>query len=92
MELPWWLSGKESACQCGRLWVQSLGQEYLLEKEMVTHPSILSWEIPWTGEPGVLQSMGSQRVKHYRATKQQQYIKWLFFQLLYSYSYFLLSN
>ena len=54
MELPWWLSGKESACQCGRLWVQSLVQEDPLEKEMVTHSSILSWEIPWTEEPGGL--------------------------------------
>ena len=42
--------------------VQSLGWEDLLEKEMVTHSSILAWEIPWTEEPGWLQSMGSQRV------------------------------
>ena len=46
------------------MWVQSLGQEDLLEKEMATHSSILAWEIPWTEEPGGLQSMGSQRVKH----------------------------
>ena len=39
-------------------WVQSLGQEDPLEKGMVTHSSILAWEIPWRGEPGVLQSMG----------------------------------
>ena len=38
--------------------VQSLGQEDLLEKEMATHSSILAWEIPWTEEPGGLQSMG----------------------------------
>ena len=44
--------------------VQSLGQENPLEKEMVTHSSILAWEIPWTEEPGGLQSMGSQRVRH----------------------------
>ena len=44
--------------------VQSLGREDLLEKEMVTHSSILAWEIPWTEEPGGLQSMGSQRVGH----------------------------
>ena len=43
-------------------WVLSLGREGLLEKEMVTHSSILAWRIPWTEEPGVLQSMGSQRV------------------------------
>ena len=41
-------------------WVQSLGQEDLLEKEMATHSSILAWKIPWTEEPGELQSMGSQ--------------------------------
>ena len=42
--------------------VQSLGWEDPLEKEMATHSSILAWEIPWTEEPGRLQSMGSQRV------------------------------
>ena len=41
--------------------VQSLGREDLLEKEMATHSSILAWKIPWTEEPGRLQSMGSQR-------------------------------
>ena len=45
-------------------WVQSLGQEDPLEKGMATHSSILAWEIPWTEEPGGLQSMGSQRVRH----------------------------
>ena len=45
-------------------WVQSLGREDLLEKEMVTHSSILAWKIPWTEKPGRLQSMGSQRVRH----------------------------
>ena len=45
-------------------WVQSLGREYLLEKkEMVTHSSILAWRIPWTEEPGWLQSMGLQRIR-----------------------------
>ena len=44
--------------------VQSLGQEDPLEKEMATHCSILAWEIPWTEEPGRLQSMGSQKVGH----------------------------
>ena len=42
-------------------WVQSLGHENLLEKGMATHSSILTWETPWTVEPGGLQSMGSQR-------------------------------
>ena len=44
-------------------WVQSLGWEDPLEKEMATHSSILAWRIPWMEEPGGLQSMGSQRVK-----------------------------
>ena len=52
--------------------VHSLGWEDLLEKELVTHSSILAWEIPWTEEPGGLQSMGSQRVGHDLAIKQQQ--------------------
>ena len=52
--------------------VQSLGLEDPLEKEMVTHSSILAWEIPWTEEPGGLQTMGLQRVWHGLATKQQQ--------------------
>ena len=43
---------------------QSLGQEDPLEKKMATHCSILAWEIPWTEEPGRLQSMESQRVGH----------------------------
>ena len=45
-------------------WVQSLGWEDPLEKEMVTHSSTFAWKIPWTEEPGKLQSMGSQRVGH----------------------------
>ena len=44
--------------------VRSLGQEDPLEKEMATHSSILAWRIPWTEEPGGLQSMGSQRGRH----------------------------
>ena len=44
--------------------VQSLCQEYPLEKEMATHSSTLAWRTPWTEEPGGLQSMGSQRVRH----------------------------
>ena len=45
-------------------WVQSLGREDPLEKGMATHSSIHAWKIPWTKEPGGLQSMGSQRVGH----------------------------
>ena len=44
--------------------VRFLGQEYPLEEEMPTHSSILAWEIPWTEEPGGLQSMGLQRVRY----------------------------
>ena len=44
--------------------VRPLGREDPLGKEMATHSSILAWEIPWTEEPGRLQSMGSQRVGH----------------------------
>ena len=49
-------------------WVQTLGWEDPLEKGMVTHSSILAWRIPWTEEPGGLQTMGLQRVRHNRAT------------------------
>ena len=49
-------------------WVWSLGWEDLLEKGMTTHSSILVWRIPWTEEPGRLQSMGSQRIGHDWAT------------------------
>ena len=58
--LPKWLSGEESAVQ--ETQVQYLGQERPLEEEMETHSSILTWRIPWTEEPGRLQSVGSQRV------------------------------
>ena len=45
-------------------WLRFLGWEDPLEKGMATHSSILAWRIPWTEEPGGLQSMGSQRVGH----------------------------
>ena len=44
--------------------VRSLGWEDPLEKEMAAHSSTLAWKIPWTEEPGMLQSMGSQRIGH----------------------------
>ena len=47
-----------------KTWVQSLGWEDSLEKEMATHSSILAWRIPWTEEPSKLQSVGLQRVRH----------------------------
>ena len=52
-----------------QMWVQSLGWEGPLEKEMATHSNILAWETPWTEGPGGLQSMGLQRVGHDWATK-----------------------
>ena len=52
--------------------VQSLGQEEPLEKETATHASILAWEISWTEEPGELQSMGLQRVRHDLASRPNQ--------------------
>ena len=54
---------KESA------WVRFLGQEDLLEKEMATHANILAWRIPWTEEPGGLESMATQRVRYDWGTK-----------------------
>ena len=54
------------------MWVLSLGQEDPLEEEVTTHFSILAWEIPWTEEPGGLQSMGSQRVGHNLATEHAE--------------------
>ena len=45
-------------------WVSPQGQDDPLEEEMATHSSFLAWRIPWTEEPGRLQSMGSQRVGH----------------------------
>ena len=64
---PSWFSGKESACQCRRMqemygtWVQSVGWEDPLEKEKGIHSNVLAWRIPWTEEPGGLQSMGLQK-------------------------------
>ena len=57
------VQGKASACM-QETWVQSLGQEDPLEKEMATHSGILAWRIPWTEEPGGLQSVGSQKAGH----------------------------
>ena len=54
--------GKESACQWGLAESNALGREDPLEKGMAAHCSILAWEIPWTEEPGGLQSTGSQQL------------------------------
>ena len=57
------LDGRESACNAGAQF-RVLDQEDPLEKGMATHSSILAWKIPWTEEPGGLQSMGSPRIGH----------------------------
>ena len=56
--------GSESACQCRRLRFDPWIRKDPLEEEMATHSSYLAWKIPWTEEPGRLQSMGLQRVRH----------------------------
>ena len=72
---PWWLSGKESACNAGdhlHCWICGFDTwvgKIPLKKEMATHSSILTWEIPWTEEPSGLWSVGPQRVGHNLATK-----------------------
>ena len=70
-------------------WVQSLGQEDPLEKEMAIHSSTIAWRIPWTEEPGRLQSMGLQRVRHDWATSLHLHpvIQWATFT-----DYFLCSE
>ena len=64
--LPRWHSGEESISmeEMQETQVLSLGQEDPLEKKRATHSSTLAWKIPWTEEPGRLQSMGSLRVGH----------------------------
>ena len=68
MSFPGGLAVKNSSAM-QEMQAQSLGQEDPLEKGMVTHSSILAWRIPWTEEPGGLQSMGSQRVGQVWATE-----------------------
>ena len=58
------------------MWVQFLGWEDPLEKEMAIHSCFLAWEIPWREEIGGLQSMGSQRVGHYLVTKTANDTEW----------------
>ena len=62
-ELPQWLNGKESACIAGDAG-QTLGRKDFLEEEMATHSRFLAGEIPWTEDPGKLQSIWSQRVRY----------------------------
>ena len=70
--LPRWSSRKKkkNCLRTQEMQVRTLGQEDPLKEEMATHSSILAWEIPWTGDPGRLQSMGLQRVGHNWASTQ----------------------
>ena len=66
------------------MWVPSLGWKDPLEKEMATHSSILTWKIPWTEEPGRLESMGSQRVRrNYEHTQTKAPLEYLAFDHLF---------
>ena len=56
------------------MWVQPLSQEDPLEEEVATHSSILAWEAPWAEEPGGLQSVGPQRVRHEQLSTDTLYI------------------
>ena len=72
MGLPRWLSGKTTCLPVQEMketHVQSLGQKDPLEEEMATHSHVLAWRIPWTGEPGWLWSLRSQRIGHQGVTK-----------------------
>ena len=59
-----WVKNPPAMQKTQEMWVQFLGGEDSLEEGMATHSSILVWRIPWTEEPGRLQSMGSKRVRH----------------------------
>ena len=67
-DFPGGSDGKIICLQCGRPGFDPWVGKIPLEKEMAAHSSIVAWKIPWTEEPGRLQSMGSQRVGHDRAT------------------------
>ena len=69
IRLPWSLSDKESACQC-RSHRKPRFHPWIRKKGMAAHSSILAWEIPWAEEPGMPQSMRSQRVGSDFLTKQ----------------------
>ena len=59
-----WVKNLPKMQEAQEAWIRSLGREDPLEKEMTTHFSILAWRIPWTEEPGGLQSVGLRRVGH----------------------------
>ena len=72
LDYEWGVPGGSDSKESAAIWetrVQSLGQEYTLEKGKATHSSILAWRIPWTEEPRGLQFIGSQRVGYNWATE-----------------------
>ena len=79
MGFPGGSDGKEFACNVGETWVPSLGQKDPLEKGTATHSSLLAWRIPWTEEPGGLQSMGFAKSPTRLSNKHshREKIKWL---------------
>ena len=70
-----WVKNSPAVQKTPEMWVRSLGWKDSLE-EMATHSSILAWKIPWTEEPGGLQSMGSQRVRHSRKEHDHDTTEW----------------
>ena len=68
--LPWWLSGKEPACQGKEMQVCSLGWENPLEEEMATHSHILGWEIPWMEKPGGCSPWVCKKLRHDLVTER----------------------
>ena len=69
--LPWWLSGKESTCQCKRLGFNPWIRKITWRRKRQPTPVILPGKIPWTEEPSGQRSMGSQRVRHNLATENK---------------------
>ena len=72
LRLPWWLSGKESACQCRRHEFDSWARKIPWKRKQQPTPVFVPGKIPWTEEPGRQPSMGLQRIRHDLATKQRQ--------------------
>ena len=67
-----WVKNSPALQETQETWVRFLGQEDSVEEKIVTHSSIRAWEIPWTEDPGRLQSMESERVHQDLVTKQKQ--------------------
>ena len=72
-----WVKNPPAMQETQETWVQSLGQEDPLEEGMATHSSIISWRIPWTEEPGGLQPIGLQGIRHDWACTHTQHAIWI---------------